>query len=66
MEFALSRGCGRKPRELMTPSKHEGAFYVGLYFGNARPRTWDWSGDSGCPDSLLNAAVSFSLSAPLS
>ena len=20
MEFALSRGCGRKPRELMTPS----------------------------------------------
>jgi hypothetical protein len=43
MEFALSRGCERKPRELMTPSKHEGVFYVQLYFGDARRRTWDWS-----------------------
>jgi hypothetical protein len=31
MEFALSRGCGRKPRELMTPSKQEGVFYARKY-----------------------------------
>jgi hypothetical protein len=43
MEFALSRECGRKPRELMTPSKHEGVFYGQLYFGNARRRAWYWS-----------------------
>src|SRR3954453_21100667 len=42
MEFALSRGCGRKPRELMTPSKREGVFYAQLYFSDARRRTGDW------------------------
>jgi hypothetical protein len=43
MEFAISRECGRKPRELMTPSKLEGFFYAQLYFRDARRRTWNWS-----------------------
>ena len=32
MEFAFSRGCGRKPRELMTPPKHEGVFLCSVIF----------------------------------
>jgi hypothetical protein len=43
MEFALSRRCGEKPRELMTPSMQEGFFYAQLCFCNAWRRTWDWS-----------------------
>jgi hypothetical protein len=45
MEFAVwpDRFWDGKPRELMTPSNHEGVFYGQLYFGNARRRTWDWS-----------------------
>jgi uncharacterized membrane protein YobD (UPF0266 family) len=43
MEFAVFRECGKKPRELMTPSKQEGFFYAQLYFRNARRRTWNWS-----------------------
>jgi hypothetical protein len=43
MEFALSRACGKKPRELMTPSSTKEFLYAQLYFGDDRRRTWDWS-----------------------
>src|SRR3954449_12583178 len=37
------RGCGREPRELMTPSNTKEFFYAQLYFSDARRRTGDWS-----------------------